>query len=243
MRKQSKWACRLGRQLLMRAVLIGSLIAGLTQSVYAEDVKEAEQILNNAMETWQNFIKDPDNSGFRAHVKKVKGVLIVPQLLKGAFLLGIEGGNGVLFVRDEKTGVWSEPAFYETSTASFGLQAGAESAEAVLVIQTVKGIESLLSSTVKLGGDVSAAVGTQGSGMEGATSTNLGKDFVTYSRTKGLFAGVSFEGASIRTRDDLNKSYYGAPVRPSDIVLVRDIKPNPHSRVLREAIVAAAGGK
>ena len=171
------------------------------------------------------------------------GVLIVPRLLKGAFLFGLEGGNGVFLVRDEKTDTWSEPAFYETSTASFGLQVGVESAEAVLVVQTVKGIESLLSSTVKLGGDVSAAIGTIGSGMEGSTSTNLEKDFVTYSRTRGLFAGVSFEGASIRTRDDLNKSYYGSAVRPSDIVLVRNIKPNPHSRQLREAVVSVAGGK
>ena len=233
--------CRVG--LLMTAVLIGSMVTGMPHSGSAEDGKEAELILNQALETWQNFVQDPDNSGFRTHVKNVKGVLIVPRLLKGAFLFGLEGGNGVFLVRDEKTDTWSEPAFYETSTASFGLQAGVESAEAVLVVQTVKGIESLLSSTVKLGGDVSAAIGTIGSGMEGSTSTNLEKDFVTYSRTRGLFAGVSFEGASIRTRDDLNKSYYGSAVRPSDIVLVRNIKPNPHSRQLREAVVSVAGGK
>ena len=235
--------CRVGHRLLMTAVLIGSMVTGMPHSGSAEDGKEAELILNQALETWQNFVQDPDNSGFRTHVKNVKGVLIVPRLLKGAFLFGLEGGNGVFLVRDEKTDTWSEPAFYETSTASFGLQAGVESAEAVLVVQTVKGIESLLSSTVKLGGDVSAAIGTIGSGMEGSTSTNLEKDFVTYSRTRGLFAGVSFEGASIRTRDDLNKSYYGSAVRPSDIVLVRNIKPNPHSRQLREAVVSVAGGK
>jgi lipid-binding SYLF domain-containing protein len=188
-------------------------------------------------------MRDPDLSGFREHVKEVKGVLIVPALLKGAFMFGVEGGNGVLLVRDEKTGTWSEPAFYELSSVSFGLQAGAENSEAVLVIQTVKGIDSLLSSTIKLGADVSAAVGSQGGGMEGATSTNLGKDFVTYSRAKGSFAGVSIDGASIRTRDDLNKGYYGAAVRPSDIVLVRNIKPNRRSKELRDAVVAATTGK
>jgi lipid-binding SYLF domain-containing protein len=206
-------------------------------------VKETDQILTQAATTWQNFMQDPEMSGFREHVKQAKGVLIVPGLLKGAFLFGLEGGNGVLFVRDEKTEVWSEPAFYETSTASFGLQAGAESSEAILVVQTVKGIESLLSSSFKIGGDVSAAVGSKGSGMEGSTSANLGKDFVTYSRSKGLFAGVSFEGASIRTRDDLNKAYYGSAVRPSDIVLVRNVKANPQSKPLRDSVVAATGGK
>jgi lipid-binding SYLF domain-containing protein len=219
------------------------MVTGFPRSTSAEDVKETDQILTQAATTWQNFMQDPEMSGFREHVKQAKGVLIVPGLLKGAFLFGLEGGNGVLFVRDENTEVWSEPAFYETSTASFGLQAGAESSEAILVVQTVKGIESLLSNSFKLGGDVSAAVGSKGSGMEGSTSANLGKDFVTYSRSKGLFAGVSFEGASIRTRDDLNKAYYGSAVRPSDIVLVRNVKANPQSKPLRDSVVAATGGK
>lgn len=219
------------------------IITGLPYSSSAEDVKETDQILNQAATTWQNFMQDPDMAGFRDHVKQAKGVLIIPRLVKGAFLFGLEGGNGVLFVRDDNTEVWSEPAFYETSTASFGLQAGAESSEAILIVQTVKGIESLLSNSFKLGGEVSAAVGNKGSGMEGSTSANLGKDFVTYSRSKGLFAGASFEGASIRTRDDLNKAYYGSAVRPSDIVLVRKIEANPRSKQLREAVVTAAGGK
>ena len=225
------------------AVPMMIMITGLPQSTFGEDVKETDQILNQAATTWQNFMQDPEMSGFREHVKQAKGVLIMPRLVKGAFLFGLEGGNGVLFVRDETTEVWSEPAFYETSTASFGLQAGAESSEAILVVQTVKGIESLLSNSVKLGGDVSAAVGSKGSGMEGSTSANLGKDFVTYSRSKGVFAGASFEGASIRTRDDLNKAYYGSAVRPSDIVVVRKIEANPRSKQLREAVVTAAGGK
>jgi len=246
MRKTLHACGRFSQRLLMAALVMGFMVAGMTQAASAneaEDMKEAELILNNALQTWKNFTEDPANSGFRAHVKEVKGVLIIPKLLKGAFLFGLEAGNGVLFIRDEKTDTWSEPAFYETTTVGFGLQAGVESSEAVLLVQTVKGVESLLSNSFKIGGDVSAALGTQGSGMEGSTSANLGKDFVTYSRTNGLFAGVSFEGASIRTRDDLNKSYYGSAVRPSDIVLVRGIKPNPRSQALRDEVVKLAGGK
>ena len=100
-----------------------------------------------------------------------------------------------------------------------------------------------MSDSFKFGGDVSAALGSQGTGMEGSTSANLGKDFVTYSRTSGLFAGVSVEGASIRTRDDLNKSYYGSAVRPTGILTVRDVKPNPRSQALRDAVVNVAGGE
>ena len=231
------------RYMLMGAVVLAGMMTGLPQAGAVDSIEEAKTVTGEALSTFNNFRQDPDLSGFREHIKEAKGLLIVPKLFKGAFLFGVEGGNGVLFVRDEKTGNWSEPAFHEISSLSFGLQAGVQQAEAILVIQTVKGIESLLSSTVKLGADASAAVGAKGGGMKGGTSANLGKDFVTYSRAKGVFAGVSLEGASIRTRDDLNKAYYGSAVRPSDIVLVRNVTSNPDAKPLREAVVTAAGGK
>ena len=99
---------------------------GLPQRTAAETVQvrvqeqEAEAIVNQATSTWHNFMQDPDLSGFRAQLGRVKGVLIFPRLMKGAFVVGSEGGNGVLFARDEQTGKWSEPAFYEISSASFG---------------------------------------------------------------------------------------------------------------------------
>lgn len=106
----------------------------------------------------------------------------------------------------------------------------------------MKGIESLLSSTIKLGADASAVIPPKGSGIEGATSMSMGKDFVTYARTKGAFVGLSVEGASIRTRDDLNKTYYGSAVRPSDIVLVRNVKPNALSQMLHHAVAKGTSG-
>jgi lipid-binding SYLF domain-containing protein len=224
--------------LLVATVLTGLVLAGVPQPVSA--VQEADTIIDQAVSTWQNYMQDPDFPGFRAHVKEAKGVLIIPKLLKGAFLFGIEGGNGVLLVRDEKTGAWSEPVFYEMSSASFGLQAGGQQMETVVVVQTVKGIESLLTSTVKFSAEASAAIGPKGGGMAG--SANLGKDYVSYARGKGVFAGVSVEGASVRTRDDLNKVYYGTAVRPSDLVLLRNVKPNPHSQALVEAVTAGTKG-
>ena len=235
--------------LLMTTALAGIMVIGVPQRTSAENVQEnvhrqeAESIINQATVTWQNFMQDPDLSGFRGTLKEAKGVLIFPRLFKGAFLFGVEGGNGVLFVRDEKTGSWSEPAYYEISSASFGVQAGVEQSEATMIVQTVKGVESLLTSTVKLGADASAVIGPKGSGIEGATSMSMGKDFVTYARTKGVFAGISVEGASVRTRDDLNAAYYGPSVRPSDIVLIRNVKPNPRSQVLRQAVVNGTAGK
>ena len=121
-----------------------------------------------------------------------------------------------------------------------------ETSEAILLIRTVKGIESLLTKAIKLGVDVSAAVGPTGAGIEGAASIgppsiNGGKDFLTYARTKGAYVGISIEGATIRTRDDLNKAYYSASVRPSDIALIQKVKPNPLSQELHQLVAKGAG--
>ena len=172
----------------------------------------------------------------RQHLKDAKGVFIVPKLAKGAFIFGVEGGNGVMLARDEKSDAWSEPVFYETSAVSFGLQAGAQSQEAIVLIMTPKGVDSLLSNKVKLGVDGSVAIGPKGLG----TDRDLMSDFVTFTRAKGLYAGVSFDGASIRTRDDLNTAYFGEDVRPSDIVVAHKAKPNPNSKELHAMLATAA---
>ncbi|HET9865730.1 MAG TPA: lipid-binding SYLF domain-containing protein, partial [Nitrospira sp.] len=175
---------------------------------------------------------------FGSHLQAAKGVYIVPKLTKGAFIFGVEGGNGVMLARDEKAG-WSEPVFYETSAASFGLQAGAQSSEAVVLIMTPKAVDSLMGNKLKLGADGSVAIGPKGGGAD----TNLTADFVTFTRAKGLYAGVSFDGASIRSRDELNAAYYGQDVRPSDIIIARKAKPNPHSKQLQTMLTTAATAK
>src|SRR3954466_2679470 len=116
--------------LLLIALFLAGMMMIMSQQTLAETVQEklqdqeAKTIINHALSTWQNFMQDPDMSGFRAYVKEGYGVLIFPRLMKGAFVLGAEGGNGLLLVRHDGTGSWSEPVFYEISSASFGLQAG-----------------------------------------------------------------------------------------------------------------------
>lgn len=218
-------------------------LAGAPSRGWAGDVQEAGKIVGQAEAALKNFLNDPDMKWFADNLKNAKGVYIVPTLLKGAFIFGVEGGNGVFLARIEKTGAWSEPAFFETSSASFGLQAGAQSQEAILLVMSPKGVESLLTSTVKLGFDGSIAIGPKGMGAEGSTAPNLSVDFLSFSRAKGLFAGVSFEGASIRARDELNKAYYGADVRPTNIIVSHDVKPNPQSKPLHATLAKATGGK
>lgn len=225
------------RSATITAALIALLLCAPALGL-ADDAGDAKNIINQAENTLKNFMNDPDMKWFGSHLQGAKGVYIVPKLTKGAFIFGVEGGNGVVLARDDKGG-WSEPVFYETSAASFGLQAGAQSSEAVVLIMTSKAVDSLMANKIKLGADGSVAIGPKGGGAD----TNLMTDFVTFTRAKGLYAGVSFDGASIRSRDELNAAYYGQDVRPSDIIIARKAKPNPHSKELHAMLKTAATAK
>jgi lipid-binding SYLF domain-containing protein len=214
------------------ALTIGVVAAPV--SVSANDAADAKALIDQAETTLKNFMNDPDMKWFGSHLQEAKGVYIVPKLTKGAFIFGVEGGNGVVLARDEK-GAWSEPVFYETSAASFGLQAGAQSQEAILLIMTPKAVDSLLANKIKLGADGSVAIGPKGEGAD----TNLTADFITFTRAKGLYAGVSFDGALIRARDELNAAYYGQDLRPSDIIIAHKAKPNPSSKELHAMLKTA----
>jgi lipid-binding SYLF domain-containing protein len=152
-------------------------------------------------------------------------------VLKAGFILGGSGGSGVLMVRDEKTGKWVGPAFYTVGTASLGLQAGASSAEVLMVINNQKSLDSLYTNKVKLGGDASVAVGPKGQG----TGASVTADFVVYAKAKGAFAGVAFDGSVLDVRDKLNNAYYGKAVTPADILVKREAS-NPASAKLQEAL-------
>ncbi|WP_228721359.1 lipid-binding SYLF domain-containing protein [Desulfosediminicola ganghwensis] len=181
-----------------------------------------------------SFTADPDLDWFRKNVYRAQAVLIIPQNLKGAFLVGGAGGSGVLLARDIKTGQWSYPAFYTLGSLSIGLQAGAESSEIILMVMTERGMESMLTSSFKLGADVTLAAGPVGVGAKAKTA-----DIISYARAKGVFAGVSLDGAVVKTRDGLNGAYYGRKVSPTDILIRRDAV-NGHADKLRAAVKAVA---
>lgn len=202
---------------------------------------DQEQLVEKARHTIENFMADPNFTWFHDHVKESKALLIVPQLLKGAFFLGGSGGSGVLLVRDESSGDWSQPAFYIIGSVSFGFQFGGQASEVVIMGRTKGGVEKLLTSSFKLGGDASVAVGPFGAGVEGATSPNLNADFLSFSRSKGAFAGVSLEGAIIKTDNDANSAYYGGTVDSLDILVRKNVK-NIHAESLRNAVAKAVKG-
>ena len=210
-----------------------------TVQALADDKLESAQLVEKARITLDSFLHDKNMGAFRDLLKKAEGVMIAPDLLKGAFIVGASGGNAVFLARDHKTGQWSEPAFYTIGEASFGLQIGGDASEVVLVALSQRGVTSLLSTSAKLGGDVSVAAGPVGAGAEAATA-NLSGDIISYSRAKGIYAGVSVEGAVVATRGALNKAYYKKDVTPTDILIRRTVS-NKGAAGLLQAVAKATG--
>jgi len=185
----------------------------------AADVK-TEELVEESRFTVERLLTDPDRPEIRPVVEKARGVLIIPEIIKGALIFGAEGGSGVLLVRGSD-GTWSSPAFYTLAAASFGLQAGGQVSETIFTLMNDGAINAFMSDEFKLGADASVAVGPLGAGIEASTTTHFDKDIYAFSRASGLFGGGSLEGAKIITRQDLNDAYYGTVTTPREIVLER----------------------
>jgi len=213
-------------------MLFGALVVGVALPASAA---EEQALVEKARITFESFMTDPNMAWLKENLPTAKGLVIVPSLLKAGFIFGGSGGSGVLIVPDAKTGKWSEPAFYTIGSVSFGLQIGGEAAEVVMYLRTQKAVDSLLTSSVKLGGDTSVSVGPVGAGAK----SNVMVDIFSFSRSKGAFAGLALDGSVVATRDEWNKNYYGKAVTPVDILVKRAVK-NPGAAGLREAVTKAA---
>ncbi len=192
---------------------------------------DAQEIVRRAGVTLDKFMSDKDMPLFHEHLAKAKGVLVIPELLKAGYVWGGSGGTGVLLVRDEKSKEWSQPAFYIVGSVTFGLQIGAENAEVIMLAMSRKAVDSLLASSFKLGGDISVAAGPVGAGLKKIVTA----DFVSFTKAKGLYAGLNFEGSVIKTADDLNRVYYGKTVRPIQILVEKEVRSS-YSEPLRKRL-------
>jgi len=185
----------------------------------AKDARDAQQLVERARLTVESFVADGTvGPSVRNLIKKAKGVYIAPEVLRGAFIVGASGGSGVLLVRGDK-GQWNGPAFYTIGEASFGLQAGVDKSEVMLLVMSDRGVSSMLASSVKLGGDVSVAAGPVGAGATAETA-NISADILSFARAKGLYAGASLEGAVMAKREGLNEAYYNKnEITPTEILI------------------------
>lgn len=214
--------------LILLVCLLG--ISLLNTGAFGSDQTDAETLVDKATTVINGFAADPDLNWFREKVKEAKAVLIVPQSIKGAFFVGGSGGSGVLVSHGSASSEWGYPAFYTIGSLSIGLQFGGEASEVILLVMSDRGMEKLLTSSFKLGADITLAAGPVGGGAAAQTA-----DVLSYARSKGAFAGISLDGAIVKTKDKFNEAYYGKPLSPTDI-LVRKSVTNPHADKLRQSI-------
>lgn len=200
------------RRLIVILAII-TITAALIAPVNAEEPVKQQLLVDQARIIFKSFMTDKNMAWFRKHRHKAKGFLIIPELLQGAWFIGGSGGRGVLVVKD-KTGDWSQPAFYTVGSVSLGIQFGGEKSEIIMMVFTQKGLDRLYSSSFKFGGDASIAAGPVGGGAKADVMT----DFVSFVRSKGAFAGISMEGAIVKANYNWNEAYYGKKVSPIGII-------------------------
>ena len=184
-----------------------------------DPARAAQATVDAAVPAFRRFVADPNMGWFRENVGRAHGLMIVPTHFKGGFLIGGAGGVGVLLGRDSN-GLWSQPAFYDLGGPTIGFQIGGQWSEMVLLFMSEQGLRSMLRSgtQLKVGADLSVAVGPVGIGAQGATA-----DILAYARSKGLFGGATIDGTFIAPNELRNEAYYGQPVTPREIVISRKV--------------------
>jgi lipid-binding SYLF domain-containing protein len=188
------------------------------QSTEAERAADAVNVLTEIMNIPENSI--PEGLMARAH-----GIAVIPHVVKGAFGIGGQWGKGLMSQRRED-GSWSSPAYIEIGGGSFGLQIGVQASDIVLVFTDEDGIKGILKGKLKLGADASATAGPVGRNTEVGTDVLLRSAVFAYSRSKGLFAGISLDGSIISMDDNANRKIYGKDVTGEDILLGKALRTN-----------------
>ena len=205
---------------LVAALAVPAMTAGPPQNGEAARIRESATVFSEIMDA-------PDKAIARSVLEKAEAIAVFPGTLKGGFIVGGHRGRGIISVHDRTTGRWSPPAFLTLTGASFGAQIGGEAVDLVLVVMNRRGLENLLRNQFKLGADAAVAAGPVGRDAEASTDIQMRAEILSYSRARGLFAGVTLKGSSIAQDRDANERFYGAAHRSRDIVLDGRAAPKP----------------
>jgi lipid-binding SYLF domain-containing protein len=200
------------------AVLVLFALASTLAFGAEKDEKEADRV-KEAGETLKEIINIPDDIP-KDLFDKAECVIVLPSVKKGAIGIGGSYGRGVMSCRSGEhfTGAWSAPAMYALEGFNIGFQLGGQATDFVILVMNPRGAESLMGSKVKLGADASAAAGPKGRSAEGSTDVVMRAEMLSYSRSRGLFAGVSLEGSTLRPDNRANRKLYGRELSVKDIL-------------------------
>ena len=205
--------------LFASAALIAASFS-VVPAAYADSPRpDLDDRIWNAAQVLNEIMLSPDQSIPEEFLAKCKAIAIYPDVLKGGFVVGANFGQGVVVKKDEATGQWGPVAFSSIGGGSLGLQIGGSATDLILVIMNERGMKSLLENNFTLGGDAEVAVGPVGRDSQVATDLFLKAGIISYSRTRGLFAGVSLDGAVLTQDNNSNSAYYTKSVTSRDILL------------------------
>jgi lipid-binding SYLF domain-containing protein len=215
MKHTSRWK-------LTTATIAASLLA-LGSLTFAKTAKDEHDRLENSGKVMHEILNVPDDIP-QDLLDKARCVVVMPSVLKAAFVVGGSYGRGTMVCRTGKdfTGPWGAPAMYALEGASVGFQIGGEATDFVFLLMNDRAASSLLHSKVKLGGDASAAAGPKGRSAEADSDAYMRAEILSYSRARGVFAGVSLEGSTLRPDEDANRKLYGSDARAAHIVRESD---------------------
>jgi SH3 domain-containing YSC84-like protein 1 len=199
-----------------------------TESDEAKRIRESVTVFSDIMAAGDNAIP-------KEILAKAEGVAIFPSTIKAGFIVGGTRGRGILSARNE--GGWSSPAFLTLTGGSFGLQIGGQAADIILVIMNRRGLENLVSNQFKVGADAAVAAGPVGREAQAATDIQMRAQILSYSRARGLFAGVTINGGTIRQDQDANQRFYGRKLETKQIVFANDAGSPEPVALWRDALV------
>ena len=207
------------------------LLSLMAPCVFAAN-KEAKRV-ENAGKVMEEILNIPDDIP-QSLLDKATCVIVLPSVLKLAFIVGGNYGRGVMTCRsgEDFKGPWGPPSMMALEGGSLGFQLGGQATDFVLLVMNDRGANGILTGKVKLGADASAAAGPKGRDAAAATDITMRAEILSYSRARGLFAGVSLEGSTLRPDNSANEILYGKEIRAKDIVLKKAVAPPPSAKLL-----------
>jgi lipid-binding SYLF domain-containing protein len=215
-------------------VAIMTLVALTLPANEQKDREEAHERAVKAAEVIRSIMASPDSEIPAGLLSKAHGIAVIPNVVKGAFLAGGRFGKGLVVARGEN-GMWGTPLFVDIGGGSFGLQIGVEATDLILVFTEPDGIREMLKDNLKLGAEAGAVAGPVGRQVEAGTNLTFDSPIYSYSRNKGVFAGVSLDGSILAVDDSANESVYGKGIRGDEILLGK-AKTNDVTRPFLEAV-------
>lgn len=220
-----------GVSFLFSLALVAALVVlAFPATGMADTGEDARDRLKNSVAVFSEILNIPEQGIPSSLLKDAKGIIIIPHMVKGAFIVGASRGKGIVVRRLSKGG-WSNPAFVTLSGGSIGFQIGGEATDLIMLITSDRGFQALMDDNFKFGANASAAAGPVGRHAAAATDITLKADILSYSRSKGAFAGISLDGAGLTQDKDANAAFYGKVIDLQQITTTRS-KRYPAPRML-----------